>query len=154
MSQLETGDGQVAMMVLGSDWEFSQDTGVNTPTVTIRPMGQRESDHRESGYPFLTSHPKDCTSHVGALVHLKMEIPIPYHTIRHPCLHHCNIFSLIYILKASKQGCQTLIISFFFLIKNSIKSLTFKRQLSKNVNSDFLFVLFAHVVAQTLLYIS
>ena len=38
MSQLEAGDDQVAMIVCGPDWEFSQDTGVNTPTLTISAM--------------------------------------------------------------------------------------------------------------------
>uniref|UniRef100_A0AAZ3PAV5 Uncharacterized protein n=1 Tax=Oncorhynchus tshawytscha TaxID=74940 RepID=A0AAZ3PAV5_ONCTS len=46
------GTDDVTMVVQGPDWEFSQDTGVNTPTLTISAMGSFFSDHRESGHPF------------------------------------------------------------------------------------------------------
>ena len=36
----------------GPDWEFSQDTGFNTPTLTISALGSLINDLRESGHPF------------------------------------------------------------------------------------------------------
>ena len=57
MSQLLTGGYQVTVMVWGPDWEFSQDTGVNTPTFTISAMGSLMTS--ESQDTRLTSHPKD-----------------------------------------------------------------------------------------------
>ena len=46
-------------MVWGTDWEFSQDTGVNTPTHTINAM--RSVMTSESQVPRLMSHLKDST---------------------------------------------------------------------------------------------
>ena len=46
-------------MVWGPDWEFSQDTGVNTPTISA--MGSLMTS--ESQDTHLTSHPKDGTLH-------------------------------------------------------------------------------------------
>jgi hypothetical protein len=48
-------------MVWGPDWEFSQNTGVNTPTHTISAMGSLMTS--ESQNTRLTSHPKDGTRH-------------------------------------------------------------------------------------------
>lgn len=45
----------------GPDWEFSQDTRVNTPTLMISAMGSLVTT--ESPDTHLTSHPKDTTLH-------------------------------------------------------------------------------------------
>ena len=58
--------------VWGPDWEFSQDTGVNTPTLTISAMGSLVTT--ESQDTRLTSHVKDgnlyrAMSPITGLVH-------------------------------------------------------------------------------------
>ena len=48
-------------MVWGPDWEFSQDTGVKTPTLTISAMWSLMTS--ESQDTHLMSHPKDSNLH-------------------------------------------------------------------------------------------
>ena len=78
-------------MVLGTDWEFSQDTRGNTPTLTISAMGYlMTSEGQETR---LTAHPKDRTQSPKSLrwgigICFRPEERVLLLALQHHCQQH------------------------------------------------------------------